>query len=62
MNNFIIIFITTYFLVGAFSFHFIMPEKDRKAMSEKKFILIGFLLASPIVVVIGLIKRLVNNN
>lgn len=65
MHTFIMIFIAVYFIIAAFSYHFIMPKEDQENMSKTTVVKVLFLLLAPVAVIWQVLKNLlrkINNN
>ena len=60
--NIIITVVFIWFVIGAFSFHALMSDKDKESMYQNKISLVIFLLLAPITMVCIFLKTIFRNN
>jgi len=56
--NIIIVVILIWFVIGTFSFHFIMSKKDKENMYKNKISLVVFLALAPITILFITLKTI----
>jgi len=56
--NITIIVVLVWFIIGAFSFHGMMSDKDKKSMFKNKISLITFMILAPITILTVTLKSI----
>jgi membrane-associated HD superfamily phosphohydrolase len=60
--NIIMTIVFIWFVIGAFSFHCLMSEKDRKSMYQNKISFVIFMILAPITIVWMTLKTIFSKN